>query len=172
MSNQLSDEMVLHLTSAQPRLYGFIFKRLANHEQAKEVLQNTNLVICQKSEEFEEGSNFIAWAFRIAHFQVLNYRQKQARERLVFNDDAVAAFDMGTHEEDDLFDRKQAALGTCMEDLSDKQRQLISQRYSGSHSVKDIAAELGTTVNAISKTLQRTRHNLLKCIKTKMAEAV
>ena len=170
MANNLTDEMVLHLTSAQPRLYGFIFKRLANHEQAKEVLQNCNLVICQKASEFEEGSNFIAWAFRIAHFQVLNFRQKQARERLIFNDDVLDSFEV-QNESDDLFDRKQAALGTCMDDLSDKQRKLIYERYSGVQSVKQMAADMDTTVNAISKSLQRTRHSLLKCIKLKMAEA-
>ena len=37
------------LKAMQPRLYGFILKRLADQDQARDVLQRTNLVICEKS---------------------------------------------------------------------------------------------------------------------------
>ncbi len=63
-----SEDLVVEITAIQPRLYGFILKRLADHEQALEVLQNTNLVLCRKAGEFQKGSSFAAWAFTIAKF--------------------------------------------------------------------------------------------------------
>ena len=70
----------------QPRLYGFILKRLADQDQARDVLQRTNLVICQKAEDYTPGTSFTAWTFTIARFQLMAWRKNQSRNRLVFSD--------------------------------------------------------------------------------------
>ena len=49
----LSDDFILELTQCQQRLYGYIFRRMANRDQAMEVLQQTNLVLCRKADDFE-----------------------------------------------------------------------------------------------------------------------
>ena len=46
---ELSEEFILELTQVQQRFFGFLFKWLADREQAREVLQRTNLVLCRKS---------------------------------------------------------------------------------------------------------------------------
>ena len=43
---ELSEEFILDLTQVQQLLFGFLFKRLGDREQAREVLQQTNLVLC------------------------------------------------------------------------------------------------------------------------------
>ena len=48
-----SEEFILELTEVQSRLFGFLFKRLADREQAREVLQRTNLVLCCKADDYE-----------------------------------------------------------------------------------------------------------------------
>lgn len=83
-----SEDLVVEITPIQPRLYGNILKRLADHEQALEVLQSTNLVLCRKAGEFQKGSSFAAWAFMIAKFQVMAWRKSESRSRLVFTDEA------------------------------------------------------------------------------------
>ena len=45
----LSEEFILELTQVQQRLFCFLFKRLADREQARDVLQRTNLVLCRKA---------------------------------------------------------------------------------------------------------------------------
>jgi RNA polymerase sigma-70 factor (ECF subfamily) len=52
----LSEEFILELTQVQQRLLGFLFKRLADREQAREVLQRTNLVLCRKAEQYQAGT--------------------------------------------------------------------------------------------------------------------
>ena len=90
---ELSDEFVLELTQVQQLLYGYIFRRVANREQAQEVLQQTNLVLCRKANDFELGTNFVGWACTVAHYQILSYRKTQARDRLVFTDEVMAMVD-------------------------------------------------------------------------------
>ena len=72
---ELSDEFVLELTQVQQRLYSYIYRRLANRDQAQEVLQQVNLVLCRKADDFELGTNFDAWAVTVAHYQILSYRK-------------------------------------------------------------------------------------------------
>jgi len=48
---ELSDEFILELTQAQQRLFGYIYRRVANRDQAMEVLQQVNLVLCHKADK-------------------------------------------------------------------------------------------------------------------------
>ena len=90
---ELSDEFVLELTQAQQSLLSYIYRRVANRDQAQEVLQQTNLVLCRKADKFELGTNFNAWAVTMARYQILSHRRNVARDRLVFTDEVFAVVD-------------------------------------------------------------------------------
>jgi hypothetical protein len=81
-----SEDFAVQIAAIQPRLYGFILKRLADREQTLEVLQRTNLVLCRKASEFQQGSSFAAWAFTVAKFQVMAWRKSEGASCLVFTD--------------------------------------------------------------------------------------
>lgn len=167
MASEVSDDFSALLTASQPRIYGFIFKRVANHDLAKEILQDTNLVICKKADDYQPGTNFIAWVFRIAHFQILSQRQK-ANSRPVLSDKTIEL--LSDSQEENIFDDKLTALNSCLKNLSDDNRKLIIQRYSGKFSVQEYAQESGKRENAVSKVLHKIRHSLSKCIRLKLAE--
>ncbi len=163
---ELTQEIVMLLTEAQPRLLGFLLKRLGDLDQAHEVLQEVNVVICRRATEFESGSNFLAWAFTIARFQVMAFRKRKSRDRLVFPADladALDELDSKTHSpEQDV--AREAALQECLRRLSGPQRELIVRRYAESVSVKALAAEMDKTANAVSILLHRTREQLMNCL--------
>ena len=125
MTSEVSDDFSALLTESQPRIYGFIFKRVANHDLAKEILQDTNLVICKKADDYQPGTNFIAWVFRIAHFQILSQRQK-ANARPMLSDQTIEL--LSDTKEENVFDDKLTALNSCLKNLSDDNRQLIMIR--------------------------------------------
>ena len=77
-NDNASAEFVSLLTGHQRKLYSFILSLLRNPSDADDVLQETNLVLWQKCNEFEPGTNFGAWAFRVAQFQVMAHRKKMA----------------------------------------------------------------------------------------------
>lgn len=76
------------LSESQNRLYGHIYSLPGNHHEAAEVLQETNLVLWRKLDEFRAGSDFIPRAFGAARFQVLARLgdTKRARARFVNTD--------------------------------------------------------------------------------------
>ena len=90
---QNTDGFVKLMTAHQGRLYAYVLSLLGDPDQANDVLQEANLVLWRTAGEFQMGSNFRAWAFRIAHFQVMAHRQRQLRDRLVFDDEMLAVLD-------------------------------------------------------------------------------
>ena len=166
----LSEEFILELTQVQQRLFGFLFKRLADREQARDVLQRTNLVLCRKAEQYQTGTNFKAWAMSVANFEVMAYRKTQVRERLVFSDEVD---DMIGSREDEFSSSQTdriSHLNHCLQLMSPQNRQLIEHRYEGENSIEKIADEIGATVVAIRVKLHRLRKLLLECIQNRMQE--
>lgn len=152
------------LVTIQPRLYGFILKRLADHEQTWDVLQKTNLLICEKADDFEMGTNFDAWAFTIARFQVMAWRKSQARSKLIFSDAVFEMIDQDPAEEAKAATSRIAALRQCVQRLKPADRSLLQQRYGDALSIAVIAGILDTTVAALTMKLSRLRRQLAACI--------
>ena len=163
----VSDEFSVLLTESQPRIYGFILKRTADHDAAKEILQESNLVMCRKADQFKPGTNFMAWAFQIAHFQILSFKQKQYKKPILSN--KVIEL-LSEEKEDNHTPLKIDALNNCLANLPDDKRELIQRRYSKGFSVKEYACQTGQKENAISKMLHKIRNILGDCIKRKLAE--
>jgi len=159
------DEFLESVTEFQPRLYGYIFSLVADREAAHEILQETNVVLWRKSEEFELGSNFKAWSFRIAYFQFLAYQQRQVRERLVFDEASLQRVAAASDRFDDSYHERRDRLEECLRRLPQRQRELIVKRYLEGVSIDELAVETKRTSNAISQLLFRARRNLLDCLK-------
>ena len=167
----LTDEFIRELTNMQSRLYGFIFKRLMNPDCTQEVLQETNLVLCRKHNDYQSGSNFPAWSFQIAHFQILAFCQRRSRERLIFDDDVLEYMVIEEPSEASRTTKRIQALENCLQKLPSNHRKLIAARYSKHGNVKAVAKLIGKTPNAISKLLQRTRASLMTCIEKNLGNA-
>lgn len=159
-----SEEFVRLMTDHQGRLFAYIFTLLGDPDQANDVLQETNVILWRDSREFRPGSNFKAWAFRVAHFQVMAFRQRQIRDRLVFEDDLIEALASGAREADEAFEARQTLLAGCLEKLAPAHREMVRHRYSEGHSLDSIAKGRGMTPNAVMQALFRIRHSLIQCV--------
>jgi RNA polymerase sigma-70 factor (ECF subfamily) len=159
-----SDEFVLLITNVQASLYAYVFSLLGDPHQAADVLQETNLVLWRKSSEFLPGTDFAAWARRVAHFQVMAFRKKLGREHLFFDDAIVADLTMRNGERGGRFDNRLVALSDCMKKLSERQRGLIGSHYAEARSIQEIATARNETAGAVAQALFRARMSLLKCI--------
>src|SRR4029078_6183261 len=103
------------MTQHQGRLYGYILSLSGDPDAANDVLQEANIVLWKQSNQFEPGSNFKAWAFRIAHFQYMAYRQKRLRDKVLFSDDLLSLLTTEAKEIDERHESRAAALGKCLE---------------------------------------------------------
>ncbi len=160
-----SEELAVEIAAIQPRLYGFILRRLADREQTLEVLQRTNLVICQKANEFQHGSSFAAWAFTIAKFQVMAWRKSDGAGRLVFTDKVYEILDRAADEEVASVDDRIPLLKRCLERLRPRDRELVQRRYRDGEQVASIAQSLARSIDAIGMRLTRIRRQLAECVR-------
>ncbi|WP_161604274.1 sigma-70 family RNA polymerase sigma factor [Roseiconus nitratireducens] len=156
------------MASIQPRLYGFILKRLADREQTLEVLQRTNLVLCRKQDEFEPGSSFAAWAFTIAKFQVMAWRKSEGAQRLIFTDDVNQLLERSVDQEIESVDQRIPFLRHCMERLKRQDRNLIQERYRDGIPIADIANAASKSADAVAMQLSRIRAQLRDCVRMKL----
>lgn len=166
---EASAEFVGELMRSQRRLYAFIFSLTRNSADAEDVFQETNLILWQKSGEFQPGSDFLAWSFRIARFQFLAFRKKRTRSREYPDDGLLALLADEALEKLQEFDVRHDALGHCLTELRPELRSLIARRYEPGGCVNDIARHLGRSPKAVSELLRRTRQALMECIERKLA---
>lgn len=97
------DDFISLLTGHQDILLPFIRRSIGDLATAKDILQEVNLVLWKKSAQFHKGSNFKAWAFKVAKFQILgNYRDSQ-RSRLIFDDDLLSQLSTKVSQVDDAW---------------------------------------------------------------------
>lgn len=83
-------EIVALLTQHQSAIRFYVSSLLPGEARAADVAQQANLTIWDKRSDFKPGTNFKAWAFSIARYEVLNFRKKEARDaRLQFSDEQI-----------------------------------------------------------------------------------
>lgn len=164
MDKEQTEQYVGLILQVQPRIYGYILSLIADPVLAQDILQETNMVIWRKSDEYEFGTNFTAWAYRIALFQVKAARKKMMRDKLVFSEEMINV--LASEAESRLEDtqEKMALLRKCMNLLSLKQQGLLEQRYTLGQTAGEIAKELGRPVASIHQTLYRIRLALMECV--------
>lgn len=152
------------MTLYQGRLYGYILTLTADPDVANDILQETNVVLWKQWRQFEPGSNFKAWSFRIAHFQFMAYRQKRIRDRVLFSDELLASLASEAVAVDEKHEERAAALEKCLELLPSRSRTAIRLRYTDQLNVGDMARQLGRNVNAVYQLLFRARQTLIECV--------
>ena len=150
---------------SERRLLGFILSLVPHMADAEDILQETCSIMWQKFDQFEKGTEFVAWGISIARYRVLNYRRTTGARRVCFNDDlmgqvADAAAGVSTQSDDRL-----TALQSCLAGLREKDRELIRLRYFAENSTKQTAHELGRSADSVYKALNRVHDSLLWCIR-------
>lgn len=164
-------EFVYQLTDWQSRLYGYLMTLLGDPDDARDVLQETNLVLWRKIDEFEDIRDFGAWARKCAYFQTLAFLRDRKRDRHIFDDDLLAKFAEEAEASPANEEELSLALRDCLSCLPNRQRQLISQHYQQRVPIRKMAADHGKSESAIKMALMRIRDTLRGCINTKLKEA-
>lgn len=165
-----ASDFVELLTAHQPRLYAYILSLVFNPTDADDVLQETNRVLWQKWADFQRGTNFAAWAFRIAFYQVQAHRRRRQREKLVFDDDLLGVLAEAASARDEVFRERHQLLRCCLDELGGRQRDLIRRRYSVGTTIEEISVQVGRSVAAVKQALFRCRKALVECVERRAVQ--
>jgi RNA polymerase sigma-70 factor (ECF subfamily) len=155
---------------AQRPLHAYILAWVYDSNAAADLLQETNIVLWQKFDLYESGTNFLAWAREIARRLILRHRQLNAGRIAVLPpeilDEVAATFSDARATDRDA--KRQEALTGCLKKLAEADRALVMSRYAPGATVIGIAERLQRTVNSVSQSLRRIRRVLANCIQRSM----
>src|SRR5215217_4251332 len=68
------------LTAEQTQLFSYIVMLLGDVNDANNVLQQANLVLWRKIDEFDINTNFHLWARKVAYYQTLAFLRDRKRD--------------------------------------------------------------------------------------------
>ncbi|HQV52356.1 MAG: sigma-70 family RNA polymerase sigma factor [Flavobacteriales bacterium] len=134
----------------QQRLYTSIRRMVTDHDETKDVLQNTFIKAWNGLDSFRADAQLYSWLFRIAHNESLNHLRKMKRG--LFTSEAIVleklttTLDSSEHFSGDAIQRK---LQKAIMRLPDKQRAVFNMKYFDAMKYEEISAITGTSVGAL-----------------------
>lgn len=160
------DEFLRLFVSAQRRIHAYILALVFDASTAADLLQEVNIVLWRKFDQFQSGTNFFAWAREIARLSVLRHRQTNASRIPTLDPQLLEELAERFADTTPLGDgdTRHDALDQCLKKLADADRDLILARYLPGASVKGIAERTQRTANSVSQSLRRIRSFLAACV--------
>lgn len=169
MLSESDQERFMRLwTSAQPAVANYVHALVRDHAAAKDVLQETALVLFRRFADYDGQRPFLAWALGIARFQVMGLRRDAARSRVAFDDELLAQFTDTWAELAPASSDRSAALQSCIERLAAHARRSVQLRYFEDLTAEQIAQRLGGNGPAVRVNLQRIREQLRTCVERQL----
>ena len=136
-----------------------------------EVMQEVSVIAWRKFGQLNDPNAFRRWVCVIARYEVLMYRRKKARDRLVLGDEIEQLIAEEGLEELDLRQQQLEALEGCLGKLPKDRKQLVLHVYAAEHPMKTVAEQIGKTPEALYKLLSRVRRQLHQCVEHALVEA-
>lgn len=146
------------------RIYSYLIIMIHNRDSAEELVQETAAVLWSKFDEYEEGTNFGAWAISIARLKALEFLRKRKKSQMIFDNRfyeivseqaAKSSEDLPIHIE---------ALRKCFEKLSGNQKKLLSMRFKKNISIKNISQVTGRPLGSLYHSFSKLTRGLRNCI--------
>lgn len=152
------------LTRVQSDLFTYLCALTGRADAARDVLQDTNLALCRQADRYDPLLPFLPWARTIAYYQVLSWRKRQLRERLVFDDELLEDVADALRVEPSVSHAQLDALEGCVKKLPERMRELLEARYVRGCTLETLAASRGRASNAVAASLYRIRQLLSDCM--------
>ena len=142
---------------------------------ADDVAQQALVLAFTRLTEFQLGSDFAAWLFTIATFQlrgettrlrrVADYHSRFAPE--IFSQ----ALDRRVDQAPGLAEARLDSLRECVQSLTEPLRRYLAWRYDEGIPLEEMAVRSGRSVAAVKKQLWSLRQSLKLCVERRMALA-
>lgn len=156
---------------ARPAVFAYLTATVYDFHRAEDLLQEVAVAVASQFHGYDRERSFLAWAIGIARNRTLLYFREQARDRQHFSAATMQTLsDAAVQVSEDSSASQREALRHCLAKTVGRRRRMLDMRYTGGLSIADIAAQLGTTSNAVKITLHRVRTTLEQCIQRRLAQ--
>ena len=147
------------------RLYGFAFSLLKNHEDAKEIVQETFIKLWNKREQINPGQSFKTFLFTISYNTSIDLLRKRLKEDR-FKDHLKMHLKIHEQSADSLITYKElnGILQKAIDKLPSQQKKVFLMSREEGLSYKEISKKLDISL----KTIESHIYLALKTIREKM----
>jgi RNA polymerase sigma-70 factor, ECF subfamily len=152
----------------QAEVKAFIGSLVKDRHARDDVFQEVALILWEKFPTYEPNRSFGAWARGIAAKKVLQRWEQARRLPLPFAPQTIQALLDAFERTEARVPAQSAALERCLEDLPEKSRRLLVLRYEQALNLKQIAQQVGSTLDAVHKALSRMRVRLQECVEQRL----
>ena len=161
---QIAQLVVKHRHGLLAYLYGV----LPDAHVAEDLFQEVCVVAVQKAAEFQDGTNFVAWARTIARNKLREHLRRRSGVTVddAFFDGLESAFDAVRAP-----DVRKDALRRCLGEIQERARQMLVWRYEEGLTAASIADRMGQSRASVNSLLQRVREILRDCVERRVSEA-
>ena len=111
-------EFVRLWTRHQAEVERYVYMMIPRAVDAGEVIQEVSVKLWEKWERYDQSRPFVPWAKKFAWLEVLKWRQKQARERVVFSSSLLEKINAAHEDEEPVMEVRRRALKNCLTKLS------------------------------------------------------
>jgi RNA polymerase sigma-70 factor (ECF subfamily) len=157
------------LTTHERALSIYVHSLVPRDTAAEDILQQTKMLLWKHFDDFQVGTNFLAWARKTAFHQILTHRRQKKREHLPLDEVALEALGMAVTQLAGDVSLRQEALRTCLARLPKEHRQLVQLRYYEDLEIDQVAEKLRRTAGAVYRALSRVRMSLMECVERQIA---
>jgi RNA polymerase sigma-70 factor (ECF subfamily) len=144
---------------------------MPDRNRAEDVFQEVFLTVTRKADDYQGGTNFLAWARSIARLKALEaFRSRKGTPASLDPEALDAVLAAAEEEAEDDWEGRREALAKCLDQLAPRAREIVELRYSEEHLAPPaIADRLRWSVNAVHVALSRARKFLQECTRRRLA---
>lgn len=162
------DEFTNLYTRHERQLARFVASLLGQPSEVDDVMQETARVLWREFERYDAELPFLPWACAVARFEVLSFRKRQKTRRKYFSEETVELLATEWRQVADKDEARAEALAACVAALTEKERELLAERYADAGTLREVAERTRREVNALYKQMQRIREKLFVCVSRKL----
>ena len=159
---QAGDGKAYHqlLTDITPMIRGFIYKRLGDHSELEDRVQDVLLAVHRAGHTYNSDRSFLNWMFAIADYKVKDhlrshYRRKAAGTQV----DLETVAELSAPQLQLALEDRQM-LERLLETLSPRERTIVQMMKIEGHSARDVGTNLGMSEGAVKVAVHRAMKTL------------
>jgi len=152
------------LTTHQGRIRRFILSLVPNYNDADDIMQEVSKTMWTKFGDFQIGTDFLSWAFKIAYYRILEYRRSK-KEGTFLDNQVIEDIYRDTNQRSNKKDQMIEYLNRCISKLPLNDQEVLKLKYEDNLSIKDVSLRIGTSIYVLYKQMAKIHDWLLMCVK-------
>lgn len=165
---ELSQEFLRLLGQHERGLQAYVLAMVPNWNDADDIMQEVRIRLWEQFEAYDSTKDYGNWARTIARYQVLTFREKCSRDKMLFVPEFFDAISEESAVASGEFEIRRGAIATCVQKLTSVKRKLLMRYYSGTKTMRELADEQGKSFNSVRHSIPRIRRQVANCVEAVM----